>query len=44
MSILPPPDELDTEVPDKQGGAVFQLFMSLLRFGSGWFNHALQRV
>jgi len=39
------PEELDTEVPDKQGSAEFQLFTSLLRFGSGWFaNHALQRT
>ena len=37
------PEELDTQVPDKQCGVAFQLFASLLRFGSGWFaNHALR--
>ena len=42
--MMPPPEELDTEVPDKQCSVEFQLFTSLLRFGSGWFaNHALQR-
>jgi hypothetical protein len=41
---MPPPDKLDTEVPDKQCSVEFQLFTLLLRFGSGWFaNHALQR-
>lgn len=39
------PEELDMQVPDKQCGVEFQLFTSLLRFGSGWFaNHALQRL
>ncbi len=38
-----PPEELDTQVPEKQASVGFQLFTSLLRFGSGWFaNHALQ--
>jgi len=37
-----PPEELDAQVPDKQGSVEFQLFPSLLRFGSGWFaNHLL---
>lgn len=37
-----PPEELDTQVPDKQSSADFQLFMSLLRGGRGRFaNHAL---
>ncbi|MSU59853.1 MAG: hypothetical protein EXS35_17085 [Pedosphaera sp.] len=40
-----PPEELDAQVSDKQCGVEFQLFTSLLRFGSGWFaNHALQRT
>ena len=37
------PEELDAQVPEKQGRVGFQLFASLLRFGSGWFaNHALR--
>lgn len=40
--IFGAPEELDTQVPDKQGSVGFQLFTSLLRFRSGWFaNHAL---
>jgi hypothetical protein len=40
-----PPEELDTQVPDKQGGVGFQLFTSLLPATRGWFaNHALQRL
>ena len=39
------PEELDTQVPDKQGGVGFQLFTSLLLVRRGWFaNHALQRT
>lgn len=39
------PEELDTQVTANQGNVEFQLFASLLRFGSGWFaNHALQRL
>jgi len=42
---LRPPEELDTQVPDKQCSVGFQLFTSLLRRGGGWFaNHALQRT
>ena len=37
-----PPEELDTQVPDKQCTVEFQLFTSLLRVRRGWFaNHAL---
>jgi len=37
-----PPEELDMQVPEKQGSVEFQLFTSLLRFGGGWFaNHSL---
>jgi hypothetical protein len=37
-----PPEDLDTQVPDKQGSVGFQLFTLLLRRGGGWFaNHAL---
>ncbi|NOS69381.1 MAG: hypothetical protein HOP33_05550 [Verrucomicrobia bacterium] len=37
-----PPEELDAQVAGKQCGVEFQLFTSLLRFGSGWFaNHSL---
>jgi hypothetical protein len=32
-----PPEELDTQVPDKQRGVEFQLFTSLLRRRGGWF-------
>ena len=40
-----PPEELDTQVADKQGSVEFQLFTSLLRFRSGWFaNKSLQRT
>ena len=40
-----PPEELDTQVPDKQSAVEFQLFTSLLRVRRGWFaNHALQRT
>jgi len=43
--IMPPPEELDAQVPYKQGSVEFQLFPSLLRFGSGWFaNQSLQRT
>ena len=39
------PEELDTQVPENQWAVDFQLFASLLHFGSGWFaNHALQRT
>jgi hypothetical protein len=42
---MPPPEELDTQVPENQWAVDFQLFASLLHFGSGWFaNHALQRA
>ena len=34
---MPPPDKLDTQVPDEQCGARSQLITSLLRFRSGWF-------
>jgi len=34
---MPLPEELDTVVPDKQYSVEFQLFTSLLHFGSGWF-------
>ncbi len=40
-----PPEELDTQAPENQWAVEFQLFASLLHFGSGWFaNHALQRT
>ena len=40
-----PPEELDTQVPDKQSGVGFQLFTSLLLVRRGWFaNQALQRL
>ena len=43
MSLWPP-DKLDTQAPDNQGGVEFQFFTSLLRFRSGWFaNIALER-
>ena len=36
------PEELDTQVSDKQSGVEFQLFTSLLLDRRGWFaNHAL---
>jgi hypothetical protein len=39
------PEELETQVTDKQSGVGFQLFTSLLRVRRGWFaNHALQRL
>ena len=39
-----PPEVLDTKVPDKHCRVEFQLYTSLLRFGSGWFaSHELQR-
>jgi len=42
MTTHRPPEELDTQAPDKPCGVEFQLFTSLLRFGSGWFaNHAV---
>ena len=34
---MTPPEELDTQVPDKQCSVGFQLFTSLLRRGGGWF-------
>ena len=38
-----PPEELDTQVPDKQSSVGFQLFTSLLLVRRGWFaNQALQ--
>ena len=37
MTIPQPPEELDTQVPDKQGGVGFQLFTSLLLVRRGWF-------
>jgi len=36
-SPITPPEELDAQPPDKQGGDEFQLFTSLLCFRSGWF-------
>ena len=40
-----PPEELDTQVPDKQRGVENQLVTSLLLVRRGWFaNHALQRT
>jgi hypothetical protein len=42
ITKLWPPEELDTQVPDKQCAVEFQFFTSLLRRGGGWFaNHAL---
>jgi hypothetical protein len=44
-TMMMPPEELDTQVPDKQGGVGFQLFTSLLPATRGWFaNHSLQRL
>jgi hypothetical protein len=41
--MTPPPEELDTQVPEKQGGVGFQLFTSLLPAMRGWFaSHSLQ--
>jgi hypothetical protein len=43
MTTTSPPEELDTQVPDKQGSVEFQLFTSLLPATRGWFaNHSLQ--
>ena len=39
-----PPEELDTQVPDKQCTVEFQLFTSLLRVRRGWFAKALRRT
>jgi hypothetical protein len=45
MEKSPPPEELDTQVPEQQCCVRIQFFTSLLRFGSGWFaNHSLQRT
>ena len=44
MNVMPP-EELDTQVSENQGGVGFQLFTSLLLVGRGWLaNQALQRL
>ena len=37
MRYIPPPEELDTQVPDKQHGGGSQLLTSLLLGRRGWF-------